>query len=38
MASGGWLIEQWGSGAALIAGAIVAICAGTLAAAWLRAN
>ena len=38
MASGGWLIEQWGSGAALIAGSIVAICAGTLAAAWLRAN
>jgi MFS family permease len=38
MAGGGWLIERWSSGAALIAGAIVAVSAGTLAAAWLRAE
>jgi hypothetical protein len=38
MAAGGWLIERWSSGAALVAGAIVAVSAGTLAAAWLRAE
>lgn len=36
MAAGGWLIERLGSTAALVAGAIVAMCAGTLAAVWLR--
>jgi predicted MFS family arabinose efflux permease len=38
MACGGWLIEHAGSSAAFIAGGIVAACAGTLAAAWLRAE
>jgi predicted MFS family arabinose efflux permease len=38
MAGGGWLIERWGSDAAFIAGAIVALCAGTLAAMWLQAE
>ena len=38
MAAGGWLVERWNSSAAFIAGAIVAICAGTLAAAWLRTD
>ena len=32
------LVERWNSNAAFIAGAIAAICAGTLAAAWLRAD
>jgi hypothetical protein len=38
MAAGGWLVERWDSSAAFIAGAITAICAGSLAAAWLRAE
>ncbi|MGH8675152.1 MAG: hypothetical protein ACREVG_12680, partial [Burkholderiales bacterium] len=38
MAAGGWLVERWNSSAAFIAGAIAAICAGTLAAAWLRTD
>jgi len=38
MASGGWLVERWGSGAAFIAGAVVAMCAGLLAVAWMRAD
>jgi predicted MFS family arabinose efflux permease len=38
MAAGGWLIERWGWDAAFIAGAVVALCAGTLAALWLRAE
>ena len=38
MAAGGWLVEHWGSSAAFVAGAIVAVCGGTLAAAWLRAD
>ena len=38
MAAGGWLVERWNSNAAFIAGAIAAICAGTLAAAWLRSD
>jgi len=38
MAAGGWLVERWDSSAAFIAGTIAAICAGTLAAAWLRAD
>lgn len=38
MAAGGWLVERWNSSATFIAGAIAAICAGTLAAAWLRAE
>lgn len=36
MASGGWLVERWGSGAAFIAGAVVAMCAGLLAVMWMR--
>jgi len=38
MAAGGWLVERWDSSAAFIAGTIAAIGAGTLAAAWLRAD
>ena len=38
MASGGWLVERWGSGAAFVAGAAVAVCAGLLAWMWMRAD
>jgi predicted MFS family arabinose efflux permease len=36
MASGGWLVERWGSGAAFVAGAVVAMAAGLLAVMWMR--
>ena len=38
MAAGGWLVEFWGSTSAFVAGAAVAVCAGTLAAALLRTD
>jgi MFS family permease len=38
MAAGGWLVELWGSTAAFVAGAIVAVFAGMLAAALLQAD
>jgi predicted MFS family arabinose efflux permease len=38
MAGGGWLVERWGSGAAFIVGALVAICAGVLAVTWMEAD
>ena len=38
IATGGWLIERWNSGATFVAAAIAALCAGALAAVWLRAD
>ena len=38
MASGGWLVERWGSSAAFIAGAVVAMGAGLLAVMWMRTD
>ena len=38
MGAGGWLVELWGSSAAFVAGAIVAVFAGMLAAALLQAD
>jgi len=38
IAAGGWLIERWNSSATFVAAAIAAICAGALAAVWLRAD
>ena len=38
MGAGGWLVELWGSTAAFVAGAIVAVFAGMLAAALLQAD
>ena len=38
MAAGGLLVERLGSGAAFTAGAVVALCAGMLAATWMRVD
>lgn len=38
IAAGGWVVERWNSSAAFSAGAFAALCAGTLAISWLRAD